>query len=160
MYKILDALDDAKYQELVDLQKEVTMREATSHRRRVGANGTGNLSIYSVSKFLTWKAAQRKVFKENFPAEANAKALVKWFQEFPEKTGFLDLMTYWKDEASPNYITAYCLAGNGGITFNGKDVIVPVKQGIVYSLNEIHNIKQTADGSIWACVMTRSNPWQ
>jgi hypothetical protein len=159
MYKLLEEQSDESHQNLLDLQSQIKLWPCNSHRRRVGANGIKRLSIYNRSKYLSWKAAQRKTFRENFPGKAASMAMVQFFQEFPPETGFLDLMNYWADMASPSFLTAFCLKGSGGLTFNDVDVAVPVKQGIVYSLNELHEIKATEEGSLWACVLTRTNPW-
>jgi len=159
MYKILNALTEEQKNNLLTLQSQVTMVPATSHRRRMGVNINKKLSVYNLSKYLKWTADQRKVFKDNFPANADSKAVVKWFVEYPATTGFLDRMTYWENEPSPSWLTCYNLKGAGDITLNNENITVPVGQGIVFSVDMIHEIKPTAQGTLWACVMTCDNVW-
>jgi hypothetical protein len=159
MHKITPALSAEQLNNLLELQSQVKMIPATSHRRRMGANKYNNLSIYNYSRYMTWTAAQRKIFKENFPDNADSKAVVKWFVEYPANTGFLDRMTYWVGEPSPSWFTCYNIKGSGNITINDELIVVPVGQGITFAVSEIHDIAATAAGATWACVMTCDNVW-
>jgi hypothetical protein len=159
MYKILNALSEEQKNNLLTLQSQVTMVPATSHRRRMGENINENLSVYNLSKYLKWTVAQRKTFKENFPDNADSKAVVKWFVEYPANTGFLDRMTYWVNEASPSWLTCYNIKGAGNIILDGKPITVPEGQGIEFSVDMIHEIKPTSAGTLWACVMTCDSVW-
>lgn len=160
MHKITSALTAEQLKNLQDLQSQIKMVPATSHRRRMGENKYNNLSVYNYSRFLKWTAAQRKIFKENFPTNADNKAVVKWFVEYPANTGFLDRMTYWVNEKSPSWFTCYNIKGSGNITIGDELVVVPVGQGITFPVNEIHEIAPTSTGTTWACVMTCDNVWE
>ena len=159
MYKILNALSEEQKNNLLTLQSQVTMVPAVSHRRRMGEHINKNLSVYNLSKYLKWTVAQRKTFKENFPANADSKAVIKWFVEYPATTGFLDRMTYWVNEPSPSWLTCYNIKGAGNIILDGKSITVPVGQGIEFSVDTVHEITPTSTGTVWACVMTCDSVW-
>jgi hypothetical protein len=159
MYKILNALTEEQKNNLLTLQSQVTMVPATSHRRRMGEHINEKLSVYNLSKYLKWTVTQRKTFKENFPANADSKAVVKWFVEYPASTGFLDRMTYWINEPSPSWLTCYNIKGAGNIVLDGQIITVPVGQGIEFSVDMVHEITPTSTGTVWACVMTCNSVW-
>jgi hypothetical protein len=159
MYKILNALTEEQKNNLLTLQSQVTMVPATSHRRRMGEHINEKLSVYNLSKYLKWTVTQRKTFKENFPANADSKAVVKWFVEYPASTGFLDRMTYWINEPSPSWLTCYNIKGAGNIVLDGQIITVPVGQGIEFSVDMVHEITPTSTGTVWACVMTCDSVW-
>ena len=159
MYKILNALSEEQKNNLLTLQSQVTMVPAVSHRRRMGEHINEKLSVYNLSKYLKWTVTQRKTFKENFPANADSKAVVKWFVEYPASTGFLDRMTYWINEPSPSWLTCYNIKGAGNIVLDGQIITVPVGQGIEFSVDMVHEITPTSTGTVWACVMTCNSVW-
>jgi hypothetical protein len=158
-YKILDSLTPTQIANLLELQSNVTMVPATGVRRRIGVNGINNLSVYSYSRYLTWTSAQRKIFSDNYPTNADSKAFIKWFVEFPADTGFLDRLETWKDDKSPSWYTCYNIRGAGSITLNGVDITIPAGQGITYPLSIPHEMKSTSTSALWACVVTMDNVW-
>jgi hypothetical protein len=158
-YKILDSLTPTQITNLLDLQSNVKMVPAVGTRRRIGVHGINNLSVYNYSRYLTWTSAQRKLFSDNYPTNADSKAFIKWFVEFPANTGFLDRLETWKEDKSPSWYTCYNIRGAGSITLDGVEITVPVGQGISYPLSIPHEMKVTTTGALWACVVTMDNVW-
>lgn len=154
MYKRYDKLTTEEFESLVALSKEVTFKEAKGSRVRVGANAPEIMSVYNYSKWFTWKAKQRDLFKTFFPAQAIEKATQGWFLEIPENKGFLDTMTYWVGKPTSGRVIATALKTQSIII---DDESVRVKKGdqIGFSLESVHSIKPSAEGQLWACVMIR-----
>jgi hypothetical protein len=154
MYRILDKLPQSDIDKLIDLQLSVEMKDATSHRRRMGVNRMNRPSVYSYSRYLTWNKSQRDIFYESFPNKFVSKSIVSWFVLYPKTIGLLDRLEQWMMEKSPAWITSYNLYGSGQITMNKTDIKVEVGSGITFPLNIPHEVKESGEDSLWACVMT------
>lgn len=155
----LDRLSDSNVLNLRNLQACVTMKDATSHRRRIGENKFNNLSIYSYSRYLTWKSSQRELFFANFPQCIVPNAKVFWYLKFPQLSGFLDTMTSWVGVRSPAYINSYCIDGLGKIIVNETEYTIPIGMGISFPVSDVHEVPKTELGSVWACALTLTDVW-
>lgn len=151
--RMVEALPDAITLELENLSNKLPYRHSDSIRRRVGANGQDALSVYSNSKWYNWDRKTRAHFKLLFPDQYVKKALIGWFLDIPREDGFLDLMTYWKDDVMPAVVAAYALRDNQTLWLDGKPFTANRGEGILFTLDCLHEIKPSQDGQRWACVM-------
>jgi hypothetical protein len=158
MHRIYPALSAEQQAELIELSKEMKWIEAYSFRRRMGVNGADALSIYKNTRWFTWTAKQRNKYKALLPEHMVNQAVVGWYLDLPAGDGFLDRMTVWVDKPNSGTAIAYALRGDQTILINDKPVLVKQGQGIGFSLREIHEIKPSEEGQLWACVMVRGQP--
>jgi hypothetical protein len=149
MYEKLSKLNDSVILELQNLLLSVPL---TDQRKRVGANGIDKMSIYKHSKWTLWNRQQKSIFKSAFNQSLVDKAVMGWILHFPSKTGFLDLMTAWKDQKICGTIVAYALEDQQ-IILNGTDIDVKKGEGIKFKLSVPHEIKPSLIDQNWACLM-------
>lgn len=159
MYKSYQSISDTELTELIELSKEVKLDNITGHRRRIGANKSAKLSLYSMSKWFNWTHAQREVFRTKFPEPIQTKILQGWFLEIPRGTGFLDLMDYWVGKANSGSVVATALKDQT-IFLDKKELHVKAGQQIGFNLSTLHEIKPSKEGQLWACVMFLGCPLQ
>lgn len=158
MYVRLPALPPEAVAQLRQHYQEVPVKRAESHRRRMGENTVNALSIYRYSRWFDWTAAQRKAFKKHLPPSQAEKAIVGWFLDIDPEVGFLDRMTTWVGKTMAGTILSYSLKGEAQILINDRVVRVPEGEGICFNLREIHEIKPSPNGQLWACLMVLEEP--
>lgn len=157
MYTRLHTLSETAVTELCELKDEVSFSDSYGARRRQGKNDAKALSIYNYSKWFNWTHAQRETFRKALPEKQTQKSKQVWFLDIPAQTGFLDVMTYWVDHAHMcGKVCAYSLTDNQVIYLNGNAITLEKGEGIYFCLSEIHEIKPSMKGQLWACVMTRT----
>lgn len=155
MYSRLHSLTTEAVEALLELKENVAFTTASGSRRRQGLNDMNALSIYNYSKWFNWKSAQRDIVKGLIPEAQTKYAKQVWFLEIPEKTGFLDVMTYWVGtEAMCGKVCAYALKDQV-ISISGREVRVKKGEGIYFCLSEVHQIKPSAAGQLWFCTMVQ-----
>jgi len=158
MHVIYPALDEQNVKALVELRSEFELPNVRSNSRRMGENSCHNLSVYKNTRWFSWNRDQRQRFKDALPKKQWEKAVVGWFLDFPAKEGFLDRMTTWVNEVQSGTIIAYALRTNQSILINDEPVMVKKGEGIGFSLRNIHEIKRSQEGQLWACVMVLDSP--
>jgi hypothetical protein len=149
MYTKLSKLNQDKIEILNNLSATVDYRNKNI---RIGANGIQNKSIYVYSKWFDWHRDQRKLYKNCFDESLINNAMIGWFLKFPEKTGFLDLITYWVDNRLAATVASFALEDQE-IILNGEKVAVYKGEGIKFSLKIAHEIKPNSKEMRWACLM-------
>lgn len=152
MYKYFEPLPESEVSELIELSKEVKFTKAEGYRRRRGANAPKVNSVYNFSMWFNWRAAQRKQYKDYFPATVREKIVQGWFLELPPHVGFLDLMDYWVGKPQSGRVIATALKDQS-IWLDGKEQRLSAGQQIGFSLETLHEIKTCREGGLWACVM-------
>jgi hypothetical protein len=156
MYTRLHSLTPEAVSELVSLKGELTFSDAYGARRRQGANGPAGLSIYNYSKWFNWTHAQRETYRAQFPALQTKKAKQCWFLDIPPRTGFLDVMTYWVGKGGHcGKVLAYAMQEQT-IEIAGHPITLQPGEGIHFCLSEVHELKTSASGQLWACMMVRT----
>ncbi len=158
MYVRFPKLSDEALATLQRLRDQVQFTESESHRRRMGENGQQALSRYRYSRYFFWPHAIRSAFKAQFPSKQAGQAVVGWYLELDPEVGFLDRMTYWVGKRQSGTSIAYALHADQVIYINDEPVTVPKGEGIGFNLSEIHEIKPSDDGQLWACVMVLGAP--
>ncbi|MNB83829.1 hypothetical protein D3C87_1438440 [compost metagenome] len=156
MYTRLHTLSETAVTELRELKDTVSFVDSYGARRRQGKNDTEALSIYNTSNWFYWTHAQREIFRKALPEKQTQKTKQVWFLDIPARTGFLDVMTYWINYAHLcGKICAYSLTDKQTIYIEGNAITLNKGEGIYFCLSQIHQIKPSKDGQLWACVMTR-----
>lgn len=158
MYVFYSHLADANINTLTQLASEVEMVEARGRERRVGSNG--GISRYRNSRSFTWKHKQRELFKAQFPEKVIERMHVGSFLEITPAVGFLDRMTKWVDKPDAGVAVAYALNDDLTIYINDVEVLVAKGSGIGFSLSQVHEIKPTPTGQLWAIALVRGTPEQ
>jgi hypothetical protein len=157
MYTRLHTLSETAVAELRGLKDEVSFSDSYGARRRQGKNDANALSIYNYSKWFNWTHAQRETFRNAMPEKQTQKTKQVWFLDIPARTGFLDVMTYWISHAKNcGKICAYSLTDKQTIYLDGHSVTLEKGEGIYFCLSQIHQIKPSKEGQLWACMMTRT----
>lgn len=156
MYTRLHTLSETAVTELRELKDAVSFSDSYGARRRQGKNDAKALSIYNYSKWFGWTHTQREVFRKALPEKQTQKAKQVWFLDIPARTGFLDVMTTWVDHGHMcGKICAYSLTDKQTIYIDGHSVTLEKGEGIYFCLSNIHQIKTSKEGQLWACVMTQ-----
>ena len=158
MYKSYEAVSEEELTELIQLSEEVVFKPATGWNRRCGANKKA-MSRYNVAKWFDWKHAQRELFRTKFPAPIQTKIIQGWFLEIPRGTGFLDLMDYWVGKPNSGTVVITALKDQS-IYIDRCEVHVKAGQQLGFNLSELHEIKPSKEGQLWACVMFLGCPIQ
>lgn len=143
---------------LRQVAEAVTFIEAKSIRRRVGANGINNLSVYNYSRWYRWPNRMRQHFKACHFTPAVEKALVGWFLDIPAGGGFLDRMITWIDKPMAGTVIAVSLQDDQRILINEEEHIVNEGEIIGFSLRCVHEIKPSVNGQKWANIMVYQTP--
>jgi len=149
MYEKLAKLNDSVIEDLKNLSLSVPL---SSNRKRLGHNGTDKMSVYMHSKWTSWNRQQKLVFKSAFDQSLVDKSVIGWILHFPANTGFLDLMTTWKDQKICGTIISYALE-NQKILLNDIEIDVKKGEGIKFKLSVPHEIKPLSVDQNWACLM-------
>jgi hypothetical protein len=156
MYTRLHTLSETAVTELRELKDEVSFSDSYGARRRQGKNDANALSIYNYSKWFSWTHDQRLTIRKILPEKQTQKAKQVWFLDIPARKGFLDVMTYWVPYAHLcGKVCAYALMDNQTIYLDGNAVTLNKGEGIYFCLSQIHQIKPSKEGQLWACVMTQ-----
>lgn len=159
MYKSYEAVSDEELAELKQLSEEVIFKPATGWNRRCGANKDKVMSRYNVAKWFDWKHAQRELFRTKFPEPIQTKILQGWFLDIPRGTGFLDLMDYWVGKPNSGTVVITALRDQT-IYIDRKEIHVRPGQQLGFNLQQLHEIKPSKEGQLWACVMFLGCPMQ
>ena len=154
MYVTIKESNGFNTEGLTALAKELTFRPVTSHRRRMGLNKFNALSQYSNTKYLTWTASQRSMFKDNFNKEVMDKTLVNWFVRFDPEVGFLDKMVAWVGEKSPAWLTIFVIEGKATVMLGEETIEVNKGGGLHFPLSYVHSVEKNQEGCTLACAMT------
>lgn len=154
MYVTIKESNGFNTENLVALAKELNFRPVVSHRRRMGLNKFNALSQYSNTKYLTWTAGQRDIFKNNFNKEVMDKTLVNWFVKFDAEVGFLDKMTAWVDDKSPAWLTIFVIDGKATVMLGEETIELNKGDGLHFPLSYIHSVEKNEVGCTLACAMT------
>lgn len=155
----LKKLSPSKAHALYQLFDTFTLKQASSHRLRMGENRMDNLSVYFTTRWFKWRYQVRDLFKEQLPEAMVNQAMVGWYLHLPPETGFLDRMTTWVDkQAGSGTVMAYALQDGQVIILNEQEHVVNRGEGIGFHLSEVHEIKPSTEGQLWACIMVRGNP--
>lgn len=154
-YISLPKLAPERVAQLKELYAELNPPIATAHRVRMGANIGSVVSHYKDSRWFRWTAAQRQIFKDAFDNRPHIqRALIGYFLEFPEKDGFLDLMTTWEGRGERcAVIIAHALNDGQHIWLNGKKVVLQAGDGIAFHVSVLHEVKKSKHQSLWANTM-------
>lgn len=150
MYENLTALDSSTVDQLLVLKGAVPF---TNKNIRLGSGGIENRSVYTYSRWYEWNRTQKSTYETALGSALIDKSIVGWFLDIPANTGFLDLMDNWVDEPMAGTVVAYSLANGQEIIINGSTVTVNRGEGIRFSLKMPHEIKTSASGQQWACLM-------
>jgi hypothetical protein len=157
MYTRYEKRSEAQVDALLSVKGAVPFKDSYGNRCRMGANGSKACSIYNYSKWFNWTSAQRRAFKDAFPEKVVAKAVIGHFLEIPAGTGFLDLMNYWVDKFMAGKIITVSLQDNQTFLINGNPLVLNRGDTIGFSLRELHEIKPSEAGQLWACIMVRGD---
>lgn len=157
MYSRFPTLSEENLEALLALRRELPMVESLSFRRRMGANGVNNLSVYLNSRSFNWTRTQRELFRKAMPDVQIDRALVYSFLEIPPKVGFLDRMITWVDTRQAGTMLSYALKGTNEILLDDKPVQVARGEGIGFSLRTVHEINKSESGQLWACIMVQGD---
>jgi hypothetical protein len=159
MITLLKKLSPTRVTRLRQLFDTFNLKQASSHRLRMGENGASNQSVYFTTRWFTWRYQIRDMFKAQLPEAMVNSAMVGWFLHLPPETGFLDRMTTWVGkEAGSGTAMAYSLQDGQVIYLNDIPHQLNRGDGIGFNLSEIHEIRPSAEGQLWACVMVRGRP--
>lgn len=140
------------------LCSEVRLIPATGTRRRTGENPKA-LSTYNYSRSFDWSAGQRERFMQCVPDEHRARFNVGHFLEIPVRTGFLDRMVAWKGTLNCGYMISFNIGQHPAVVYLEDEAVeVGVGDALCFSLAEVHEIKPTPQGQLWACVMLVGTP--
>jgi len=149
MYEKLTKLNDTSLNILLSLKSSIAL---TQNEVRLGHNRADNLSEYRFSKWKDWTKSQRDQFKNCFDSQYVDRSVIGWYLNFPANTGFLDLMTTWKNSTNCGTIVAYSFE-NQEIFLEGNGISVMAGEGIKFKLNVAHEIKKSSLDRNWACLM-------
>lgn len=150
MYNRLQNLSTENIQNLLNVASQVNFIDTN---KRMGANGVENPSIYTYSKWKTWSHSHRQLYKSMFNADDIDKALIGWYLKFSADTGFLDLMTTWVTGRHCGSVIAYSLNNNQNLWLQGQELVLQQGEGIKFKLNVPHEVKQSSQEQLWACIM-------
>lgn len=79
---------------------------------RMGLHKIARPSVYSLHSMYKQSVRERFDLRKHLPQEYVDQAVLEYFLEFPEGTGFLDLQTYWVNQRPSMRIIAWALTGN------------------------------------------------
>lgn len=140
--------------EAIDKLKSILSSvELSSTGRRIGENGTDNMSVYETSRWYDWNMTNVEEFKSQFDPAHVEKAITGWFLHLPANTGFLDVMDYWVDKPDSGIAVAYSLTDNNSIIIDGSTHTCNAGDGIKFSLRNKHEIKASSADKSWACLL-------
>lgn len=155
----LKKLTPTRVTRLRQLYDTFNVPQATARRLRMGENGNANSSVYHTTRWFSWRYQVRDMFKEQLPENMVNSAMVGWFLDLPPETGHLDRMTTWVGkEAASGTAMAYSLQDGQVIYLNDVAYQLNRGDGIGFHLSEVHEIRPSKEGQLWACVMVRGRP--
>lgn len=126
---------------------------ANNRHRHIGANRGNNVSQYEFSRWYEWKRNQRNDYKTAFNPKQVERSVVGWFLKLKPNVDFLDKMTQWEGQSGFGTIVSYALQDNQAILINNRQFILNKGEGITFNVNEVHEIKPSTEGQLWACLM-------
>lgn len=107
-----------RIEKLTDAQVDALNAYADSHEMfpsrfpRMGLHKIARPSVYSTHSMYKQSVLDRLEVRKHLPKEYVDQAVLEYFLEFPEGTGFLDLQTYWVNQRPSMRIIAWSLTGN------------------------------------------------
>lgn len=158
-YKKLPTLSESRVVALKELADTVHLKTSVGSRVRMGRNKEKRLSRYLYSKWFNWSRKERQIYREAV-GESRAKEAVQcWFLRIPEKDGFLDVMDTWVYQGGRAAVIAtYAVGGDQTIWIGDEEILVKKGEGIAFRLSELHEIRESEEGQLWACMMTQMSP--
>lgn len=137
--------------------KEVVTRavwdESTSIRRRMGANGMANPSMYKTWKWHKFSRIDKQTISDLSPKGIIPKTFLFFFRKYDAGVGLLDKMTRWVDTKNTISFLCVSLESNQSIIIDGKLYLLQSGDSIKFNITHEHEVPRVKEDALWAIWM-------
>lgn len=138
---------------LVTITADANWDDSTSIRRRMGANGMDNPSMYKTWKWYKIPRASKKTIIELSPKGAWDKTFLFFFRKFDKDVGLLDQMTNWVGTKNTMSFIAVSLGTNQQILIDGEVFLLQPGDSIKFNITHEHSVPKVKEDNLWAIWM-------
>lgn len=138
---------------LVDIASKATWEESTSIRRRMGANGMDNPSMYKTWKWYKIPRADRSTIIDLTPAKVWDKTFLFFFRKFDKDIGLLDRMTNWVGTKNTVSFLAVSLGEHQQIIIDGELIMLNTGDSVKFNITHEHEVPKVKEDNLWAIWM-------
>lgn len=135
---------------LREIASRAAWEESTSIRRRMGANGMDNPSMYKTWKWYKIPRADRKTIEELSPKGIFEKTFLFFFRLYEKDVGVLDKMTNWVGTKNTAAFVAVSLGENQQILIDGELYLLQAGDSVKFNITHEHEVPKVKEDALWA----------
>lgn len=135
---------------LQEIATRASWEESNSIRRRMGANGMNNPSMYKTWKWYKIPRIDRKVIEDLSPKGVFEKTFLFFYRLYEKDIGVLDKMTAWVGTKNTAAFLAVALADNQQIIIDGELFLLQAGDSIKFNITHEHEVPKVKEDALWA----------
>lgn len=139
--------------ELVNIASNAVWESSTSIRRRTGANGMDNPSMYQTWKWYRIPRAFKSTIIDLSPKNIWDKTFMFFFRKFEKDVGLLDTMTNWVGTKNVTSFLAVALGDKQQIIIDGELIVLDAGDSVTFNITHEHSVPKVKEDALWAIWM-------
>lgn len=139
---------------LTSISEEAVWDESTSIRRRMGANGMKNPSMYKTWKWYKISRPDKATITEQTPHGIWDKTFLFFFRKYDKGVGLLDRMNNWVGTKNTASFFCVALGVNQQIIIDGELFMLEPGDSIKFNITHEHEVPKVKEDNLWAIWMT------
>lgn len=128
--------------------------DSNSIRRRMGANGMNNPSMYKTWKWHNIPRADKATITELSPKGVMEKTFLFFFRKFDADVGVLDIMNNWVDTKNVASFVAVALGDQQQVIIDDQVFLLNTGDSIKFNITHEHHVPKVKKDELWAVWMT------
>jgi hypothetical protein len=138
---------------LSEIADKAVWDESKSIRRRMGANGMDNPSMYKTWKWYSIPRQDKKTIIELSPGKVWDKTFLFFFRKFDKDIGLLDKMTTWVDTKNCVSFLAVALKDGQQFMIDGELFVLDAGDSVKFNITHEHEVPKVKEDNLWAVWM-------
>lgn len=138
---------------LSSIAETAVWEDSTSIRRRTGANGMDNPSMYKTWKWYKISRTDKKTIIELTPNNIWDKTFLFFFRKYEKDVGLLDRMTTWVGTKNASSFVAVSLGEHQQILIDGELIVLNTGDSVKFNITHEHEIPKVKEDNLWAIWM-------
>lgn len=138
---------------LVGIADNAKWEDSVSIRRRMGANGMDNPSVYKTWKWYKIPRANHQTIIDLTPKGVWDKTFLFFFRKYDKDVGLLDKMTNWVGTKNTMSFVAVSLGNHQQILIDGELFVLNPGDSIKFNITHEHEVPKVKADNLWAIWM-------
>jgi hypothetical protein len=138
---------------LTAIQDSAAWVESTSIRRRMGANGMKNPSMYKTWKWYKIPRPDKADIIDQTPNGIWDKTFLFFFRKYDAGVGLLDRMNNWVGTKNTASFLCVALGKHQQIIIDGELFMLEPGDSITFNITHEHEVPKVKEDNLWAIWM-------